>query len=182
MVTTFVLLFSLSFAAIANPCGANNGGCSHLCLIAIGGITSTCACPDNFIFTQGSRTTCVANCSVLEFRCADDNECIPKYWKCDGETDCNDGSDEPDSCPVRHCHLGFFQCDNLQCTAGQTLCDGTDDCGDNSDEVMCDSSHCKAWEFRCDSGNCILHNQACDGVSDCLDGSDEKQETCSKCI
>ncbi|XP_033629412.1 low-density lipoprotein receptor-related protein 2-like isoform X2 [Asterias rubens] len=165
--------------SIANPCGANNGGCSHLCLIAIGGITSTCACPDNFIFTQGSRTTCVANCSVLEFRCADDNECIPKYWKCDGETDCNDGSDEPDSCPVRHCHLGFFQCDNLQCTAGQTLCDGTDDCGDNSDEVMCDSSHCKAWEFRCDSGNCILHNQACDGVSDCLDGSDEKQETCT---
>ncbi|XP_022104410.1 low-density lipoprotein receptor-related protein 2-like isoform X2 [Acanthaster planci] len=162
--------------SLVNPCGSNNGGCSHLCLLAPEG-GYTCTCPDNFILSTDGQN-CLANCSVLEYRCADNSGCIPLSWKCDTEADCPDGSDELPSCPVRHCDLGYFQCDNLQCVAGFQLCNGEDDCGDGSDEPMCDQTHCQAWEFRCSTGNCILHNQVCDQRNNCPDGSDENAEVC----
>ena len=81
-----------------NPCGDNNGGCSHLCLIAPGGDSYTCACPD-FFYMSADRKTCMANCTVVQFRCGlTDDRCIPLLWKCDGEKDCKDGADEPDDC------------------------------------------------------------------------------------
>ena len=81
-----------------NPCGDNNGGCSHLCLIAPGGSSYTCACPDYF-YMSSDRQTCVSNCSIAQFRCGPtDDRCIPLLWKCDGEKDCKDGADEPDDC------------------------------------------------------------------------------------
>ena len=33
-------------------------------------------------------------CSLKEFQCEMDNDCIPGTWKCDGEKDCSDGTDE----------------------------------------------------------------------------------------
>lgn len=39
---------------------------------------------------------CLPNCKTSEFRCTE--KCIPIYWKCDGEKDCDDGQDEPDTC------------------------------------------------------------------------------------
>lgn len=36
-------------------------------------------------------------CLVDEFNCTQGG-CIPKSWKCDGQPDCEDGSDEPDTC------------------------------------------------------------------------------------
>lgn len=52
-----------------NPCGENNGGCSHLCLIAPGGKNYTCACPDSFVLVSNNNRSCTANCSLSEIRC-----------------------------------------------------------------------------------------------------------------
>ena len=78
-----------------NPCGNNNGGCSHLCLIAGGGNGFSCACPEQFAL-QSDGKTCEPNCTARQFACGGtDAKCIPKLWYCDGEKDCRDGSDEP---------------------------------------------------------------------------------------
>ena len=43
--------------------------------------------------------TCIANCTSAQFRCGiTDDRCIPNVWKCDGEKDCKDNSDEPKEC------------------------------------------------------------------------------------
>lgn len=33
-------------------------------------------------------------CGDQQWGCSRDRECIPDVWRCDGETDCTDGSDE----------------------------------------------------------------------------------------
>nr|XP_049706722.1 low-density lipoprotein receptor-related protein 2 isoform X3 [Helicoverpa armigera] len=176
-----------------NPCGDNNGGCSHLCLIAPphassylniegygeeGATTFKCACPNQFYLARDMKT-CIANCTDGQHRCnGHDEKCIPWFWKCDGEKDCMDGSDEPETCPVRHCRAGSFQCKNTNCTPAATICDGTDDCGDGSDEAEC-AHECPLLEFKCkSSGRCILDSWKCDGDTDCKDNSDEDPAMC----
>ncbi|CAH1789469.1 unnamed protein product [Owenia fusiformis] len=156
-----------------NPCGSDNGGCSHLCVIAPGGATYTCLCPDYFLLAPDDKT-CIANCSTSQFRCGvTDDRCISLLWKCDGQPDCKDASDEPEDCPMRHCPVGHFQCDNLNCTMPFKICDQTDDCGDSSDERDCDSRQCEPWQFRCSNGRCIAKSWSCDNDDDCGDNSDE---------
>ncbi|KAK0162271.1 hypothetical protein PV327_008621 [Microctonus hyperodae] len=174
-----------------NPCGDNNGGCSHLCLIAPPassyllegygqpGVTSfTCACPNQFVLAKDGKN-CIANCTASQHRCGEpDEKCIPWFWKCNGEKDCKDGSDEPASCPTRVCPPSVFQCANRNCTPTTSVCDGSDDCGDNSDEANC-SHECPELEFKCKSnGRCIHASWTCDGDTDCKDGSDEDPALC----
>lgn len=165
-----------------NPCGDNNGGCSHLCLLSPtenGTVTYKCACPDQFYLDRNGKN-CIANCTQTQFRCAgEDDKCIPKYWRCDKEKDCADGSDEPpgDFCPERKCRPGHFQCeDGNGCAAPTQLCDGQEDCPDGSDENNC-HLECSALEFKCKTtGKCINIAWKCDGDKDCRDGSDEGEE------
>lgn len=63
-----------------------------------------------------------------------DPRCVPIWWKCDSQSDCGDGSDEPQTCPPRLCPIGQFQCMDGNCTYPGFLCDGHADCADNSDE------------------------------------------------
>lgn len=70
--------------------------------------------------------------------CKDQKRCIPDRWKCDGDHDCNDKSDEM-NCPTTRkslCSNQEFTCkDNSgECIHIAWHCDGDVDCSDGSDE------------------------------------------------
>lgn len=81
----FKCLFFLILTLGPNPCGTNNGGCSHLCLLSTNQ-SYTCACPEHFSFmNNGNNRTCASNCSCNQHRCGPPNErCIPWSAKCNG--------------------------------------------------------------------------------------------------
>lgn len=85
-------------------------------------------------------TRCFARRSALFSLC----RCIPIWWKCDGQRDCLDGSDEPITCPQRYCRLGQYQCMDGNCTSPHFICNAHQDCPDGSDEdsVLCGVLNC----------------------------------------
>uniref|UniRef100_A0A8C2EPV9 Low density lipoprotein receptor-related protein 1Aa n=1 Tax=Cyprinus carpio TaxID=7962 RepID=A0A8C2EPV9_CYPCA len=135
---------------------------------------SACVDISGSVLSHVSLSVAQMTCGVDEFRCKDSGRCIPARWKCDGEDDCGDSSDEPkEECDERTCEPYQFRCKNNRCVPGRWQCDYDNDCGDNSDEDKCVPRQCSESEFACTSGRCIAGRWKCDGDHDCADGSDE---------
>ncbi|KAK3801367.1 hypothetical protein RRG08_059069 [Elysia crispata] len=108
-----------------------------------------------------------------------DGRCIPQDYLCDGEADCDDGSDERECSASLPCEPNEFRCNNGQCAVKIWRCDGDYDCVDGSDEQNCPTlepgAPCRADEFQCASGNqCVPASYQCDEENDCVDRSDER--------
>lgn len=89
------------------------------------------------------RLAGIPNCRPEDnlFSCDNNMTCIIAYWKCDGDEDCKDGSDElAEHCQDRKCDESHFTCnETLRCIPLAWACDGQPDCGlnDTSDEDHC---------------------------------------------
>ncbi|MPC76840.1 Prolow-density lipoprotein receptor-related protein 1 [Portunus trituberculatus] len=129
-----------------------------------------------------------SECKGTEFKC-DDDRCIPASWRCDGDNDCSDNSDE-NGCESFSCAAWQIACRSsvMKCIFRSWRCDGQEDCDDGSDEFNCtiptttttttttppsSEKQCSELMFRCSNGHCIPFWWRCDELNDCGDGSDE---------
>ncbi|XP_045484331.1 low-density lipoprotein receptor-related protein 1B [Pieris rapae] len=115
-------------------------------------------------------------CAPGSFRCAHSAVCLLASLYCDGDADCEDGSDEPPGCSARSTPVSGSP-DPL---ATPDPINGTDNVTESEVIIMC----VEPGAIYC-SGRCVPPALQCDGRDHCLDsggsgaGSDEDPVMCS---
>ncbi|XP_057639564.1 low-density lipoprotein receptor-related protein 8 isoform X5 [Chionomys nivalis] len=85
---------------------------------------------------QETTATPAACAPTAQFTCRS-GECIHLGWRCDGDRDCKDKSDEADCSPPGPCNENEFQCGDGTCVLAIKRCNQEHDCPDGSDEASC---------------------------------------------
>ncbi|XP_067011986.2 sortilin-related receptor isoform X2 [Anabrus simplex] len=178
-------IFAHSIQKGTNLCANRTAaGCDYLCM-GMPGNKRACLCPEEMnmvngacVCPDGSKPSVNGTCKQIGSTCAHDyfkcnnGACIPNLWKCDGDDDCGDVSDEH-GCREITCNVNQFQCGDGKCIPRMWQCDFDTDCVDGSDEEHCNYQACKPNQFKCKNERCILKLWQCDSEDDCKDGSDE---------
>ncbi|KAI2517198.1 LDL receptor related protein 8 [Homo sapiens] len=123
----------------------------------------------------GATSAPAACATASQFACRS-GECVHLGWRCDGDRDCKDKSDEAD-CPLGTCRGDEFQCGDGTCVLAIKHCNQEQDCPDGSDEAGCLQGPTPAlpplllgsWTFRspCPSpglNECLHNNGGCSHI------------------
>ncbi|XP_011863854.1 PREDICTED: vitellogenin receptor isoform X2 [Vollenhovia emeryi] len=141
------------------------------------------------IFLDDLFGSSAIQCQFGTFKCKSRDICIPSRKRCNGNSDCEDGSDEENCTEYNEykkdvdterggslkCDENHYQCTHLhECIPAGKFCDQVTDCIDESDEYdKCEHDLRCVNQFRCNNSYCVHKEWVCDGKSDCSDGSDE---------